>query len=383
MNNPPEATTSVSAPAKKKFSLIGLADLFCFICLTITVVASICGFAGAATVSRQSVWKSNPLHISFDWMQIPLWRLELFSHFRIQYTVAAITMVLWFAIRRRPVALVLAAGVLVVNGLLVHPLFVKPAATFEKVATGVDGGGESDSRTDQDADVEQNDTEQAETVRIICANIYIGNSKPEGLLKLVEEERPEIVIVQEFTDDWGTMLEPLDIDYPYSLKIPNEGAFGIALYSRFRFDSLQKWDSGPGSTPGIIGRFSRNGRSMTLLTSHPVPPTSENYAARRNKQILAIGVVANATSGAFALCGDLNMSRWSPWFKELTSSGLRDGAEGFGLQTSWPDRQMGLPSIFRIQIDHCLVSKEVKVREFRVGPTTNSDHLPIIVDLEF
>ena len=81
------------------------------------------------------------------------------------------------------------------------------------------------------------------------------------------------------------------------------------------------------------------------------------------------------------IAGDLNITRWSPWFEVLTGAGgLRDGQEGFGLQTTWPSR-MG--RWFGIAIDHTLVSSSIRVVNRTVGPNLGSDHYPVVTTVEF
>jgi endonuclease/exonuclease/phosphatase (EEP) superfamily protein YafD len=80
------------------------------------------------------------------------------------------------------------------------------------------------------------------------------------------------------------------------------------------------------------------------------------------------------------LMGDLNTTMWSPYFHELeTQAGLRNARDGFGILPTWP--QKGQWPMFRIPLDHCLVSPEIRVEAFRVGSNIGSDHLPIIVDV--
>ena len=80
----------------------------------------------------------------------------------------------------------------------------------------------------------------------------------------------------------------------------------------------------------------------------------------------------------FMALGDLNVSPFSPQFATLLRrGGLRSAAAGHGWQPTWP-------SVFPplgIQIDHALVSPEVRVMGFQRGPANGSDHRPIIVDV--
>ena len=54
---------------------------------------------------------------------------------------------------------------------------------------------------------------------------------------------------------------------------------------------------------------------------------------------------------------------------------------GFGVQATWPSVYRIPPMM--IPIDHCLVSPDVRVVGRRVGPHIGSDHLPVIVELQF
>ncbi|MEE8238524.1 MAG: endonuclease/exonuclease/phosphatase family protein, partial [Nitrososphaerales archaeon] len=77
------------------------------------------------------------------------------------------------------------------------------------------------------------------------------------------------------------------------------------------------------------------------------------------------------------LLGDLNITPWSPIFKDfLRSTGLRDSREGFGLQPSWPT---WFPPAW-IPIDHVLVSSNVTVYDRKIERDIGSDHYPVIVD---
>jgi len=81
------------------------------------------------------------------------------------------------------------------------------------------------------------------------------------------------------------------------------------------------------------------------------------------------------------IAGDLNVSMWSPFYRSLIKqSGLHNARQGFGILPS----QSGIAPQFAIlsaPIDHCLVSSDIQVENFRLGSNIGSDHLPIIADL--
>jgi endonuclease/exonuclease/phosphatase (EEP) superfamily protein YafD len=81
------------------------------------------------------------------------------------------------------------------------------------------------------------------------------------------------------------------------------------------------------------------------------------------------------------IAGDLNVSMWSPFYRSLIKrSGLHNARQGFGILPT----QSGISpqfAIFSAPIDHCLVSSDIQVKNFRLGRHIGSDHLPIIADL--
>lgn len=72
---------------------------------------------------------------------------------------------------------------------------------------------------------------------------------------------------------------------------------------------------------------------------------------------------------------------WSPFYRSLIKrSGLHNARQGFGILPS----QSGIApqlAILSAPIDHCLVSSDIQVQNFRLGSDIGSDHLPIVADL--
>jgi len=121
---------------------------------------------------------------------------------------------------------------------------------------------------------------------------------------------------------------------------------------------------------------------LALFATHLRSPMTPGDAWARNRQlsVLARRVEAEPALNKVVV-GDLNITRWSPLFADLTGlAGIRDGQEGFGLGGSWPSmfgRWLGIP------IDQTLVSSHVRVVRRVVGPDVGSDHLPVTTTIEF
>lgn len=120
-----------------------------------------------------------------------------------------------------------------------------------------------------------------------------------------------------------------------------------------------------------------NDLSYNLAAAHTSPPTGAANSEARNRQLQGI---ADELAGRprTILCGDLNITPFSPWFASLlTRSGLTDPSRGSGFSPTW---MRVLPPI-AVPIDHILLSPDLTLVSRTVGPSLGSDHSPVIVEL--
>ncbi len=166
-------------------------------------------------------------------------------------------------------------------------------------------------------------------------------------------------------------------EYPFISSVPRKDDYGIAIFSRIPFTDIKVHHFGDNNSPTIVAQLGLEGQILTLIAAHPPPPTTKSKIELRNRQLFEIAHFIANYSGACILIGDLNITPWSPFFRDLMDqSGLQDSRIGFGLQPSWPTT---FPLLY-IPIDHILVSDEINVHRRQVGPRIGSDHLPVELD---
>jgi len=158
---------------------------------------------------------------------------------------------------------------------------------------------------------------------------------------------------------------------------PRDDNFGVALLSRVPLIDPRLEDFSTVGLPSITAAFWIGQTRITLLGTHPLPPVGTLQAGLRNGQLERISEWVQAQDDAVIVVGDLNITPWSPVFQTLIrKTGLRNSAEGRGLQGTWP---AFLPPM-RIPIDHFLHGGAVSVHERSILRFDGSDHLPQLVE---
>ncbi len=278
--------------------------------------------------------------------------LELFSHFRLQYFVSSLLLLAVFAmLRRRNFSLLLVALV------LLNAWFVLPWYVGDDRTAAVASGG---------------------TIKILQANVLHKNTETTALLAQIDAEKPDLVILLEMTPLWLQAMQSLRAEYPYSVTEAQQGPFGIGLFSKLPLEDAKIVQAPPVGLPEIRVTVLMGEQQVRLASAHPMPPVGRANIEARNLQLAALGNDLGRSARPMVFIGDLNTSMWAPTYLAFEqASGLRNGRKGFGLIPTYPTF---LP-IAGIPIDHCLVSEEFKVLEFRTGARIGSDHWPIIVTL--
>jgi endonuclease/exonuclease/phosphatase (EEP) superfamily protein YafD len=220
----------------------------------------------------------------------------------------------------------------------------------------------------------------AKVYRAALSNVHTQSSEFARFVAWVKEARPDFIVVEEVDERWWAAMAELRRDYPYSLESLREDNFGIVFLSRRPLRAGQVFSTAGRGLPSTIAELDLDGAVLTVIGTHPLPPTGRDYFLHRRQHLQDIAARAARQTNPVLLLGDLNTTSWSPVFAELVrTSGLADSRQGFGLQPTWPT---DLPFML-IPIDHCLASPTIIIRNRRTGPNIGSDHYPLIVDFSF
>lgn len=278
--------------------------------------------------------------------------LDLFSHFRLIYTVAFVLgIVLALIQKKKRLALAWSIGLLI-NSAAMAPLF---------------WGGNTGPSVD------------GIPLRVMTINVLRKNQDKQAAVQAVVNARPDIVVGIETDKPWADAFEKaLKTDYPHYKIADRADNYGILIFSRHPIEKVDVFESPVAYVPTIRATILTEKSTVVVYGIHTFPPLSDFNALSLKTQLGDVAKRIRAETGPVILMGDLNSTPWSYYFRTfLTNSGLIDSMRGFGPQSSWPSN---LPKI-GIPIDHILTTPGIATTRRTVLGDVGSDHRPVVADL--
>jgi len=275
---------------------------------------------------------------------------EPFTSLTVQYFVILLLILLCFTIKKKYFWSVIALVFAIANIIEIIPLYLN-----QSIANS-----------------------NSTTIKVFHSNLHITNKDTERLIEYLNQNDPDIVLLEEVTDTWKVTIEKLRNRYPYGKAIFRDDCFGISLLSKIPIDDIKFIDFGNAEVPSVIAKFNYEKNNYTFIGTHLLPPTTPEYIRDRKRQVDKLSKYVYSQNRSIIIMGDLNMTSWSPLFKSLINTcKLVNTQLGYGIQPTWP---IQVPP-FWMPIDHCLVSNDLYVERRISGSNIGSDHYPILVEL--
>jgi endonuclease/exonuclease/phosphatase (EEP) superfamily protein YafD len=294
------------------------------------------------------------------------WVFDLVSHFRLQYFIVLVVLVVFFVKEKKWKSMGVGLFFGVANFILISPYI-----------------GTINS-----------DTEEGQPkIRILSMNLSHTNSSYKKAILLIRKTQPSVLVLQELSNSWENGLGEALVQFPYSVKIPENTMDGvdtmlpnflipkeklfIGLYSHLSFERIMidRPDDFPVSY--IRGSFKFKENIFTLFGVHLTSPVGKYRTDLRNKQLASLAEEIQKNNQPTVVVGDFNITPWSSYFEKfIQKTRLRDTRKGIGVYPTWLAQFPPLA----IPIDHGLTSNGIKFGSFSLGSSFGSDHLPIILD---
>jgi endonuclease/exonuclease/phosphatase (EEP) superfamily protein YafD len=293
------------------------------------------------------------------------WVFDLASHFRPQYFMVLVVLVILFAKAKKWKSTGVGIVFSLANFMLISPYIGTANSVVE--------------------------LEQSK-IRILSMNLNHTNASYKKAKLIINKTQPSVLVLQELNNSWENGLGETLAEFPYSAKLPENTTYGyyplpnflvpfflpkeklfIGVFSHLPFERIMTDQS----DSYIIGSFKFKEKIFTLFGVHLTSPVGKVRTDARNKQLNSLVEKIQKNKQPTVVVGDFNITPWSLRFQDfIQKSRLQDIRKGLGIYPTWLARFPPLS----IPIDHSLTSNGIKVGSFSLGPSFGSDHLPTILD---
>lgn len=235
------------------------------------------------------------------------------------------------------------------------------------------------------------DPSSRESIRLLIFNVRYDSRESLALLRLIEEARPDIVLLAEPTPWWQGELATLTDDFPHAIEQPQENHYGLLLYSKLELVAPEVRFLVDEEVPSIRTNIRLpSGRTIRLYGLHPKPPglkravdPQREDSDQRDAELLTIAKEIKEASDAgddtpTIVAGDFNDVAWSHTTRLFQRvSGLLDPRIGRGLHNTYDAKSR----ILRFPLDHVFASEHFRLIDLKVLPPMGSDHHAVLVEL--
>lgn len=219
-------------------------------------------------------------------------------------------------------------------------------------------------------------------ISILVSNVLTPNKHYDKLIKLIDDENPDMVLTLESDKVWEKELAVIEEEYPNSVKIPLENLYGMHLYSKLELQDIEVKFLISKEIPSIHGKVVlRSGELLNFYCLHPKPPspTEDDTSTRRDAELLLVGKEVDGKKSTLVF-GDLNDVAWSRTTELfMQTSGLLDPRIGRGFFNTFHAQY----PIFRWPLDHVFHSTDFLLCDIKRLPSIGSDHFPIYIKLAY
>lgn len=227
--------------------------------------------------------------------------------------------------------------------------------------------------------LEAENQDDASTIRLLLANVLMDNRDAGGLIRMIREERPDILLAVETDDWWDEQLSVLEERLPFTCHEPLSNTYGLHFFSRLEVRDPEIRHVVEADIPSVraLIRLS-SGAWIEFIGVHPKPPDINQDVAERDAELILAGREAAKSALPSIVAGDLNDVAWSHTTRLFQRiSGLLDPRVGRGLYSTFNAK---LP-LLRWPLDHLFHDPRFTVVEIRRLGFFGSDHFPVLVVL--
>lgn len=208
---------------------------------------------------------------------------------------------------------------------------------------------------------------------IVTANLWSRNPDPSGFLHFVEQEHPDILVLQEAYAPWMKYLDRLRPEYQRAAGCALPHECNTVILTRLPFVTDGSIDHPCCVNTTIVLPPSLGSQQVRVIGLHLSRTLDRDLRFSEIQFAIGDGVSFGSSD---LLAGDLNALPWSTTIRYLDQTTKLRRVTRF--TPSWQTPATRFP-VF--PIDHIYAGCAWKVQSVRIGPDINSDHYPVVATL--
>lgn len=218
-----------------------------------------------------------------------------------------------------------------------------------------------------------------DSLSVMVANVLLGNRTAAPLLRMIDREKPDLLLAMETNAWWDEAFAPLKRTMPFGIQKITGSYYGIHLFSRLPLVDPEIRYLVDDRTPSIVtGVTMPNGDRVDFVGVHPKPPLPWQSALGRDAELYAAALLLRDRKEPGILAGDLNATPWEEAVERSRRvARLIDPRRGYGYvptfsATSW---------VASWPLDHVFHQGGFATVSLKRLEAFGSDHYPYVVRL--
>lgn len=222
---------------------------------------------------------------------------------------------------------------------------------------------------------QQQPESRGELVTLMTANLLAGSAATDGIERIVERERVDVLALQEIDSEGYSILQERGLSdlLPNTVDVVREGVAGSVLMSRWPLRA-RKDERDPQYFPWPEAIVPRVG--LVVQSVHPIPPTRPEETQMWQFDMRNISAARPAPGDNLrVVMGDFNATLDHRLMRQLVNRDYRDAGRttGNGLVPTWSANR-----VLKLTIDHILVDSRIAVLDYKTFNLPRSDHNAVV-----
>lgn len=230
-------------------------------------------------------------------------------------------------------------------------------------------------------------------LRVATLNTFVGAPDERHVLELVEDHRPDVVLLQEvFAPREEALLAVLGSTYPHQQVDRSDGVGAVVVLSRYPIvEVVEVGGASDRSRLTSVVHLDVNGERVQVASLHLISPCPgcgssvlERLELEDDVRRAEVGAVLGALDPDLpaVVGGDLNSGDRSTAYRQLVAAGFTDPQRdvGSGMGFTWPADGRILPPLVRID---WILARQLTAVDATTVDAGASDHRAVVVDLAF